>query len=359
MTNETLAQYANLAVYSAMAVLTLAMIAYAPTWPGSSRPGRTLGRRPPDAREGAVDEARRRPAASCPARGERAGVRGPAEPPRRRHEPADGSAGPRRPRDDPTPLRARKAAGIARSRRSSARPCCSPACRHARSLGAPVAAAATCTSSPWPARSSPWRSSSLVLRRTCATWASSSSAPVLLTLGLGDHRALHAAAQLVPALQSYWLAIHVTVASIASALFALGFSTHRAVPRPGAGSPGAPRARVPRAPARRPPPWSGRPTGCTSSRSRCGRSPSSPGPSGPTRPGGATGTGTPRRSGPSSSGSSTRDTCTPGRPAAGTAGGGVVRHRRLRVLFITSSSSTSSSSASTATRASEAGERPR
>jgi len=33
------------------------------------------------------------------------------------------------------------------------------------------------------------------------------------------------AAQLVPALHSYWLAIHVSVAFIASALFTLGFST--------------------------------------------------------------------------------------------------------------------------------------
>jgi cytochrome c-type biogenesis protein CcsB len=50
------------------------------------------------------------------------------------------------------------------------------------------------------------------------------TAPVLLTLGLAVSVLYTSAGQLVPALKSYWLAIHVTVAFIASALFVLAFS---------------------------------------------------------------------------------------------------------------------------------------
>jgi cytochrome c-type biogenesis protein CcsB len=49
--------------------------------------------------------------------------------------------------------------------------------------------------------------------------------PVLLTLGLAIAVLYTPSAELVPALQSYWLIIHVSVAFIASALFTLGFST--------------------------------------------------------------------------------------------------------------------------------------
>ena len=49
--------------------------------------------------------------------------------------------------------------------------------------------------------------------------------PVLLTLGLAIAVLYTPDAQLVPALQSYWLVIHVSVAFVASALFTLGFST--------------------------------------------------------------------------------------------------------------------------------------
>jgi len=49
--------------------------------------------------------------------------------------------------------------------------------------------------------------------------------PVLLTLGLAVAVLYTPSAGLVPALQSYWLLIHVTVAFVASALFTLGFST--------------------------------------------------------------------------------------------------------------------------------------
>ncbi len=49
--------------------------------------------------------------------------------------------------------------------------------------------------------------------------------PVLLALGLAISVFYTAAGQLVPALDSYWLIIHVSVAFIATALFTLGFST--------------------------------------------------------------------------------------------------------------------------------------
>jgi cytochrome c-type biogenesis protein CcsB len=49
--------------------------------------------------------------------------------------------------------------------------------------------------------------------------------PVLLTLGLAVAVFYTDAAQLVPALRSFWLVIHVSVAFIASALYTLGFST--------------------------------------------------------------------------------------------------------------------------------------
>ncbi len=49
--------------------------------------------------------------------------------------------------------------------------------------------------------------------------------PVLLTLGLAVAVLYTPEGQLVPALQSYWLIIHVSVAFVASALFTLGFST--------------------------------------------------------------------------------------------------------------------------------------
>jgi cytochrome c-type biogenesis protein CcsB len=49
--------------------------------------------------------------------------------------------------------------------------------------------------------------------------------PVLLTLGLAVTVFYVQADQLVPALQSFWLIIHVSVAFVAAALYTLGFST--------------------------------------------------------------------------------------------------------------------------------------
>ncbi|WP_299038120.1 c-type cytochrome biogenesis protein CcsB [uncultured Pseudokineococcus sp.] len=48
--------------------------------------------------------------------------------------------------------------------------------------------------------------------------------PVLLTLGIALSVLYTESAQLVPALQSYWLVIHVSVATVSSALFVIAFS---------------------------------------------------------------------------------------------------------------------------------------
>jgi len=50
--------------------------------------------------------------------------------------------------------------------------------------------------------------------------------PVLLTLGIALSVLYTESAQLVPALQSYWLVIHVSVATVSSALFVIAFSAN-------------------------------------------------------------------------------------------------------------------------------------
>lgn len=66
----------------------------------------------------------------------------------------------------------------------------------------------------------------LVLTRRDVRWLSTFVlAPVLLSLGLAVAVLYTDSAPLVPALQSYWLIIHVSVAFVSSALFVLAFST--------------------------------------------------------------------------------------------------------------------------------------
>ena len=127
--------------------------------------------------------------------------------------------------------------------------------------------------------------------------------PVLVLLTVSGKWLYTHAAPVMPALQSYWLPIHVSVVSlgsgvflvagVASMLFLLKMSKYGApdadpVPRqaswPGS-SPGCPM----------PGPWTGSPTAPRSSLSRCSASGSSSAPSGLRRPGAATGAGTPRR----------------------------------------------------------------
>ena len=136
---------------------------------------------------------------------------------------------------------------------------------------------------------------------------------------------------LMDPLKSVWLVIHVFVASLATALFALAFglsvlqlmqarrerrTAALAMPRV---TPSPPPRPVPASCARCPAAMrsSRSRTGSRSSASSSGPSPSSPAPSGRTTHGVATGASTRRRSGPSSSGCCTRGTSTRAPRAAG------------------------------------------
>lgn len=149
---------------------------------------------------------------------------------------------------------------------------------------------------------------------------------VLLDLGIATTVLYTSSDQLVPALHSYWLWIHVSTAIICGAVFFLGgvgtlmylfrdsyenklANEYGRARSPSPCSPGCPPRRAS---------TSSR-TGSTPPSSRCGRSRSSRARSGRATPGAATGAGTPRRSGPSSPGSRTPATCTPAPPPAGRA----------------------------------------
>ena len=125
------------------------------------------------------------------------------------------------------------------------------------------------------------------------------------------------AAPVMPALQSYWLVVHVTTIAVSSGLLlvpgvaSLLFLLRRSGRRGGSGRAAAVGRR----------PWTGWPTAPRSSRSRCTPSASSPARSGRRRRGAGSGAGTPRRPSRSSPGSSTPPTCTPARPRAGAAAG--------------------------------------
>jgi hypothetical protein len=130
---------------------------------------------------------------------------------------------------------------------------------------------------------------------------------VLVFLGVATTNFYVDVIPLPPALQSYWLVIHVFVASLGTGFYGLG-----------AGLSVVQRKDCARCQRFRPPRSSSRsPTVSWSSDSSSGRSPSSPVPSGPSTPGDATGAGTPKRSGHSSSGSSSPGTSTLERHADG------------------------------------------
>ena len=65
----------------------------------------------------------------------------------------------------------------------------------------------------------------ILLRRDARYLGTFVVGPVLLILGLAVTVFYVQADQLVPALHSFWLVIHVSVAFVAAALFTLGFST--------------------------------------------------------------------------------------------------------------------------------------
>lgn len=149
---------------------------------------------------------------------------------------------------------------------------------------------------------------------------------VLLDLGLAVTVLYTASDQLVPALHSYWLYIHVSTAIFCGAVFYVARSPRSCTSsRTASRTSSPPAARPAASPARSwtgcppPPPSTSSPTASTPPSSRCGRSRSSRARSGRATPGDATGVGTPRRRGPSSPGSPTPATCTPAPRPAGRA----------------------------------------
>ena len=195
MTNEMLAQYANLSLYSAMGVFTVAMVCYALYLAGLV----------PHRGEAVVREEQLVAAAGSPAP----------------QPPEEGMPAGRHSADEP-PLRARKAAGVAGTMTwlGGFLLVVSAVLRgvsvHRWPLGnmfefAVVGCMFTVLAfSLWSTRRDlRWLGMFVVT-------------PVLLVLGLAMTVWYTEAAELLPSLKSYWLAIHVTVATLSVAVFTLG-----------------------------------------------------------------------------------------------------------------------------------------
>jgi cytochrome c-type biogenesis protein CcsB len=193
MTNQTLAQYANLAVYSAMMVFTMAMIAFAIDLAGAAP------------KASAATEIRKEPAL--------VGADTSGDP--QSYPVAD---------DDRGPARTRKAAGVAMmlTRLGGALLIAAAAMRglsvHRPPLGNMFEFALV--------------GSMFVvvvfvaisLRRDVRWLGLFVIGPVLLTLGMAITVWYTDASELLPSLKSVWLVIHVTVATFAVALFTIAFS---------------------------------------------------------------------------------------------------------------------------------------
>jgi cytochrome c-type biogenesis protein CcsB len=201
MTNETLAQYANLAVYSAMVAFTIAMVAFAIDLAGAAP--RVLAAAPEARREPALAGAG--PSASPPA---------PPVPVRVPPATAHGPDVPRR----------RQAAGIAMM---------------LTRLGALLLIAAVAMrglSVNRPPLGNMFEFALVGCMFVVVVFVASSLrcdlrwlglfvvGPVLLTLGLAITVFYTDASELLPSLKSFWLVIHVTVATFSVALFTIAFS---------------------------------------------------------------------------------------------------------------------------------------
>ena len=205
MTHETLANYSNLSLYSAMAVLTLSMLAYA---------GYLAGLLP--ARE-ARAEAADAPERELVAAGGGAVGTGASLP----DDSGDRAAG--TVPGSEVPLRARKAGGVAQTLAvlGTVLLAASAALRGASVQRWPLGnmfefgvAAALFTMLVFVL----WG-----LRRDLRWLGLFVVAPVLILLGLALTVWYTEAAELMPSLKSVWLIIHVTVATISVGLFAVGF----------------------------------------------------------------------------------------------------------------------------------------
>jgi cytochrome c-type biogenesis protein CcsB len=197
MTNETLAQYSNLSLYSAMAVLTVAMVCYA-VYLAGLLPARDRAAERAGVREDALvgaGAATTDPAADVPA----------------------GTGG----ADDVVPLRARKAAGIAGTM--------TWLCGF---LLVGAVAMRGLAVERWPLGNMYEFAvmGSMFTILAYAVWSTRRdlrwlglfvTAPVLLVLGMAVTVWYTEAAQLLPSLRSYWLVIHVTVATFSVAIFTI------------------------------------------------------------------------------------------------------------------------------------------
>jgi cytochrome c-type biogenesis protein CcsB len=193
MTNESLAQYANLAVYSAMAVFTMAMIAFAIDLAGAVPAGLASASEPERA-EALVGSGSSANAPVLPVPGE-----------------------------DPVP-RGRRAAGIAMmlTRLGGLLLIAAVAMRglsvHRPPLGNMFEFALVGSMFVVVAFVA------ISLRRDVRWLGLFIAGPVLLTLGLAITVFYTDASELLPSLKSVWLVIHVTVATFSVALFTIAFS---------------------------------------------------------------------------------------------------------------------------------------
>ncbi len=209
MTNETLAGYANVSLYSAMAVFTIAMLCYAVYLAGLlPARERAVGR----TSELAADRDRELVGAGAPS--------GEADAPL---TPAAARPGrPGRPDESDVSSRARAAAGIGAT---------------TTWLGGLLLLASVVlrglSVERWPLGNMFEFSvmGSMFTSIAFSIWATRRdlrwlglfiTGPILLVLGMAVRVWYTEAAELLPSLQSYWLVIHVTVAVLATAIFTLG-----------------------------------------------------------------------------------------------------------------------------------------
>ena len=209
MTNETLAGYANVSLYSAMAVFTIAMLCFAVYLAGLLPARDRAGAR---ASELAADRDRELVAAGAPG--------GDADP--TPASPAPRAGRPGRSDDTDVPSRARAAAGIGAT---------------TTWLGGLLLLVSVVlrglSVERWPLGNMFEFAvmGSMFTSIAFSVWATKRdlrwlglfiTGPILLVLGMAVRVWYTEAAELLPSLQSYWLVIHVTVAVLASAIFTLG-----------------------------------------------------------------------------------------------------------------------------------------
>jgi cytochrome c-type biogenesis protein CcsB len=215
MTNETLAGYANVSLYSAMAVFTIAMLCFAVylagLLPARDRATARTSELAAD-RERVADRDRELVAAGA----------GGAEADATASTATAAPAGPARPDESHVPSRARAAAGIGAT---------------TTWLGGMLLLVSVVlrglSVGRWPLGNMFEFAvmGSMFTSIAFSIWSSKRdlrwlglfiTGPILLVLGMAVRVWYTEAAELLPSLQSYWLVIHVTVAVLATAIFTLG-----------------------------------------------------------------------------------------------------------------------------------------